>query len=83
MRIPNVKESHRNRAAEFVHSLGDKHTLIEFMKKDNPGLHSIFKEQVIEYRKYSNSIEEVSSYMQGFYTCWLLIREAMTDEELN
>ena len=83
MRIPNVEEKHMDRALETVLSIPDNGSLEEMIKKDNPGLVKALAEQVEILVRAEESEEYIRSFVTGFYSCYFLIKEAMTDEGLN
>ena len=53
------------------------------VKKDNPGLMKALAEQVDILVKAEESEEYIQAFITGFYSCYFLIKEAMTDEGLN
>ena len=83
MRIPNVEERHMDRALETVLSIPDNRSLKEMIKKDNPGLVKALAEQVDILVRAEESEEYIQAFVTGFYSCYFLIKEAMTDEGLN
>jgi hypothetical protein len=83
MRIPNVEERHMDRALETVLSIPDSPSLKEVIKKDNPGLVRALSEQVDVLVRAEESEEYIQAFITGFYSCYFLIKEAMTDEGLN
>ena len=83
MRIPNVEERHMDRALETVLSIPDNRSLKEMIKKDNPGLVRALSEQVEILVRAEESEEYIQAFVTGFYSCYFLIKEAMTDEGLN
>lgn len=83
MRIPNVEERHMDRALETVLSIPDNGSLKEMIKKDNPGLIRALAEQVDILVRAKESEEYIQAFVTGFYSCYFLIKEAMTDEGLN
>ena len=83
MRIPNVEERHMDRALETVLSIPDNGSLKEMIKKDNPGLIRALAEQVDILVRSKESEEYIQAFVTGFYSCYFLIKEAMTDEGLN
>jgi len=83
MRIPNVEERHMDRALETVLSIPDNRSLKEMIKKDNPGLIKALAEQVDILVRAEESEEYIQAFVTGFYSCYFLIKEAMTDEGLN
>ena len=83
MRIPNVEEKHMDRALETVLSIPDNGSLKEIVKKDNPGLMKALAEQVDILVRAEESEEYIQAFVTGFYSCYFLIKEAMTDEGLN
>ena len=83
MRIPNVEERHMDRALETVLSIPDNGSLKEMIKKDNPGLVKALAEQVEILVRAEESEEYIQAFITGFYSCYFLIKEAMTDEGLN
>lgn len=83
MRIPNVEERHMDRALETVLSIPDNRSLKEMIKKDNAGLVRALSEQVEILVRAEESEEYIQAFVTGFYSCYFLIKEAMTDEGLN
>ena len=83
MRIPNVEERHMDRALETVLSIPDNRSLKEMIKKDNVGLVRALSEQVEILVRAEESEEYIQAFVTGFYSCYFLIKEAMTDEGLN
>ena len=83
MIIPNVEERHMDRALETVLSLPDSASLKQLIKKDNPGLVRALAEQVEILVRAEESEEYIQAFVTGFYSCYFLIKEAMTDEGLN
>ena len=83
MKIPNVEERHMDRALETVLSIPDNGSLKEMIKKDNPGLIRALTEQVDILVRSKESEEYIQAFVTGFYSCYFLIKEAMTDEGLN
>ena len=61
----------------------DSPSLKEVIKKDNPGLVRALAEQVEVLVRAEESEEYIQAFITGFYSCYFLIKEAMTDEGLN
>ncbi len=83
MRIPIVEEKHMDRALKTVLKIPNQDSLKDMVGRENSGILKALQDQVYILTQAGESEQQIQSFVTGFYSCYFLIREAMSDESLN
>ena len=78
MRIPIVEEKHMDRALKTVLKIPNQDSLKDMVGRENSGILKALQDQVYILTQAGESEQHIQSFVTGFYSCYFLIREALS-----